>query len=92
MRKTRMNVFEVVLVFGLLSLVAAQAMVMHKKAPRVNIFKFFQNQITSVASMFTSLPMFNFHRIEVPQDDGLNGQKVIKPTGGLNVDRLGNGD
>jgi len=81
-----------VLCIGILSLAAPGAVDFQKKAPKMNLFKFFQKQAASVASWFMTIPVLEIIITAPFQEEVPGSQKQIKITGGLNVDRLGGGD
>jgi hypothetical protein len=91
MRNNFKKVCAVVLCIGILSLAAPGAFAIQKKSPKLNLFKFFGKQIVSITTLFTTLPVLDF-LYPNPQDEIIDGNKQIKVTGGLNVDRLGEGD
>ena len=91
MRKNFKKVCAVVLCIGILSLTAPGAFAIQKKSPKLNLFKFFQKQIVSVASMFTTLPVLDF-LYPNPQDEIINGNKQIKVTGQIDIGRVSDED
>jgi len=92
MRKIFKKACAVVLCIGILSLAAPGTFAVQKKSPKVNVFKFFHKQITSVASMFTTLPVLGFLYVNQTQESIVNGKQKIKATGQLDIGRVSGGD
>ena len=92
MRNNFRKVCAVVLCIGILSLAAPGAFAIQKQSPKVNLFKFFQKQIVSVASMFRTLPVLNFLYANQTQERVINGNQKIKTTGQIDIGRVSGGD